>query len=379
MQLHKFSYKEYENNSRFWDLKEFRLNKINLIVGSNTSGKSRTLNVINALAKLLLSSKIQLNSGTYKGEFIDNDIKISYSVEFKNGVILSEILQENDEVRFKRDKKGLGEIYNSDLGVMMKFEVPHNQLVVSRRDRIQFPYLEKLFLWASNTRHFRFSKEKDKGTLSLIESNQAPKESYNLNESVMATDAFRRAKGKFRDTFVSKLIEDFNRIGYDISGIDVGVLHSIKVDSPLGHKLVGLRVNENDRKGVTDQHEMSDGMFRALSILIHYNFYILERKKLNILIDDIGEGLDFERSTKLIKLLIEKSIESPIQLIMTSNDQFIMNNTNLDYWQIISRKGPVVRMFNRFNSEKEFEDFKFTGLTNFDFYSMDIFKSESGK
>jgi AAA15 family ATPase/GTPase len=375
MKLQKFSYKEYETSPRYWELKEFQLNNINLIVGNNTSGKSRTLNVINGLARLLLSPKIQFNSGTYKGCFEEKDNQISYGVEFSNGNIIEEYMYQNKTPLFKRDKNGIGEILNVDIKQKMKFKIPINELVAYRRDDIQFPYLNSLYHWASNTRHFRFSREQDKQTLGLIDSNKTPTESFNLKESNQAIEVFRVAKGKYRDLYVKMLIGDFNKIGYDVSDIDVGIMHSIKVDAPMGNKVIGLRVNENDREGITDQNEMSDGMFRALSILIHYNYYILEKKNLTILIDDIGEGLDFERSSKLIQLLTEKSNNNNIQLIMSTNDKFVMNHTSLDYWQAISRKGGVVQMFNKFNSSKEFEDFRFTGLNNFDFFSTEFFKT----
>jgi phosphosulfolactate phosphohydrolase-like enzyme len=92
------------------------------------------------------------------------------------------------------------------------------------------------------------------------------------------------------------------------------------------------------------------------------------------LIDDIGEGLDFERASNLIKLLIKKAEDSSIQLIMSTNDKFIMNNTDLKYLQIISRAGEKVRFHNQKNSPQIFEDFKFTGLNNFDFFTSDFFK-----
>lgn len=375
MILTKFSYKEYENTSRYWELKEFQLNNINLIVGNNTSGKSRTLNVINGLARLLLSPKIQFNSGTYKGCFLKGKSEISYSVEFNDGNVIREQMYQDEKLLFSRDSDGVGEIYYSDIKNMIKFKIPKNELVAYRRDEIQFPYLEDLFIWASNTRHFRFSKEQEKLTLALIDSNKAPTESFNLKEGNQAIEIFRLAKGKYRENYVKLLVDDLNSIGYDVSDIDTGVLHSIKVDTPMGNKVIGLRVKENDREGITDQNEMSDGMFRALSILIHYNYYILEKKNLNILIDDIGEGLDFERSSKLIKLLIEKSNNNHIQLIMSTNDKFVMNHTSLEYWQAISRNGGVVQMFNKHNSAKEFEDFRFTGLNNFDFFSTDFYKT----
>ena len=64
---------------------------------------------------------------------------------------------------------------------------------------------------------------------------------------------------------------------------------------------------------------------------------------------------------------------------MSSNDKFVMNNTNLKYWQIVSRKSGNVKMFNYINSNEKFEDFKFSGLNNFDFFVTESFKTETDK
>ncbi len=375
MILKKLYYKEYEGTFQFWELQEFQLNNINLIVGNNASGKSRTLNVIYGLARMLLSPKILYNCGAYTAVFEKGDSEITYEIEFNQGIIILEKMVLDQRLLFSRNADGLGEILNSEIKQMVKFKVPKNEMLVYRRDEIQFPYLEDLFFWASNTRYFRFSKEQEKLTLSIVDSNKAPLESFNFTDGNQAIEVFRLANEKYGAKYVALLIADFNKIGYSVSSIDLGQLHSIKVSNPIGDRIYGLRVKENDRTGNTDQNEMSDGMFRVLSILIHYNYYVLEEKALNILIDDIGEGLDFERSGELIKILIEKSKHNQIQLIMSTNDKFVMNHTSLDYWQLISRVGGVVKMRNKHNSAKEFEEFRFVGLNNFDFFSTDFYKT----
>ncbi|XWN38113.1 MAG: ATP-binding protein [Balneola sp.] len=369
MVLKKISYKELESSKREWILEEFELTNVNLIVGANACGKSRTLNVIYGLAKIILSPKITYNSGEYSATFENDGIEYQYSISYKNNTIYREKFTRNGDILLRRKEDGLGKIYSEKLQTDIEFKIPKNELIISRIDEIQYPYLEVLHNWAQNTRHFRFSKEEEKYTLGLINSNKAPTNQFNQNISNQAIEIFRRGKGNFRERFVDQVIADFNKIGYDISNIDIGIIHSLKVDGGPNNKVVGLRVHENDRSTFTDQNEMSDGMFRALSIIIHYNYFMLQGDTLNVLVDDIGEGLDFERSSNLIRLLIEKSLTSGIQLIMSSNDMFVMNNTDLEFWQIISRQGNTVRIKNSRNSQDLFKDFKFTGLTNFDFFT----------
>jgi len=88
-----------------------------------------------------------------------------------------------------------------------------------------------------------------------------------------------------------------------------------------------------------------------------------------IVIDDIGEGLDYERSSSLIKILIEKAQTGLVQLIMTTNDEFIMNGVPLEYWSVIERKPGSAKLHNIFNSEDQFKQFQFIGLNNFDFFT----------
>jgi ABC-type lipoprotein export system ATPase subunit len=380
MLLKKFSYKEFEtNDDKKWILDQFDLNNINLFVGDNASGKSRTLKYIHQLSRILLSNRFSLISGYYDIELLDSFEKNLYKfkISFKDGAIESEELCVNERLLLNRSIDGKGEIYNDVIDTKIEFKLPPNELISTRRDELQYPFLEKLFNWASNVRHFRFSKEEEKNRLFLIDSNRTVTSGFNNNNIAnQAIEVFRQGRAKFKDEFVEKIIDDFNSIGYNITDINVGALHSIIIDSPIANKVVGLRVKESDRNAYTDQSEMSDGMFRALSLIIHYNFYQLTNNSLSVLVDDIGEGLDYNRSTKLIKLLIQKSLQSNIQIIMSSNDKFVLNNTDLKYWQIVDRKANIVNIYNYSNCKEKFENFKFLGLNNFDFYVSDFFNED---
>ena len=118
-------------------------------------------------------------------------------------------------------------------------------------------------------------------------------------------------------------------------------------------------------------------MFRALALVVHLNLCAFSKNKKLILVDDIGEGLDYERATAIIHLLISKAEENNIQLIMTSNDRFVMNEVPLKYWSILKRTGGVVKMYNMANSQQQFDKFKFLGLNNFDFFASNFFEPET--
>lgn len=93
-----------------------------------------------------------------------------------------------------------------------------------------------------------------------------------------------------------------------------------------------------------------------------------------MVIDDLGEGLDYERSTKITKLLFEKIKEARLQLIVTSNDRFLINAVDIKYLNLLERSAHVVTSYNYNNSKEKFEEFEFAGLNNFDFFAGKMYR-----
>jgi len=48
----------------------------------------------------------------------------------------------------------------------------------------------------------------------------------------------------------------------------------------------------------------------------------------------------------------------------------------LDEWVVLQRKGGNLLARNSTNSKREFDDFKFTGLSNFDFFASEFLLQE---
>jgi len=53
-----------------------------------------------------------------------------------------------------------------------------------------------------------------------------------------------------------------------------------------------------------------------------------------------------------------------------------MNKVPFKYWQLINRKGGECNVYNYKNSKEIFDEFKFTGLNNFDFLATDFINSK---
>ena len=366
MNLQKISYVEHSNTDKCWEFQPFEISKINLIVGKNASGKTRLLKSIHSLSKILISQKVPFSTSNYIANFnIDNET-YNYQIKIENRVVQCEELKINDKTYLKRNNDGTGEIWGIELNKFIKFKIPDNHIAISRRDEEQHPFLECLFNWAINIRLFKFTQDRDKTTLVVQNENfsEDPKDLFVLK-------IFQKGKTEFKSKFTSAILKNMNEIGYNLEYIKIDKMSDITLNSPYPTELSGLVVKEVDCPPKINQVIMSDGMFRALAIFIHFNYYKMKRISGAILIDDIGEGLDFERSSKLIKRLVKDAKSSNIQLIMSTNDKFVMNSIPLDYWQVLSRNGGSIKIFNKKNSNEKFEEFKFTGLNNFDFFSSD--------
>lgn len=368
MKLLKLSYSEYSDTDKQWIYNKFDINDVNLIVGKNASGKSRILASIRGLGQLFINPSIPFLTGEYIALFKDNNKTYEYKIKYEDNKIQYEHLTIDQDEYLSRDLDGIGYITGEESGSKIKFKIPKNQLAIVRRDEIQHPSLSNLYNWGISLRYFRFAKDQEKESLVAPNIN-IPSEQEN---TAVAISIFQKALKEYGDEFTESIIQNMNNIGYNLESIEINKMTDIKIISPFPTELSGIIIKEKDCLSKINQVQMSDGMFRALAILIHFNYYKLKQITGTILIDDIGEGLDFERSTKLIKILVNDAETSSIQLIMSTNDKFIMNSVSLEYWQVISRSGSEINIYNKINTREKFDDFQFTGLNNFDFFSSDF-------
>jgi hypothetical protein len=257
----------------------------------------------------------------------------------------------------------------------LEFKIPDKELAVFlKRDEIQHPYLENIYRWSKELSHYRFGSLLGKDHLVRREGILEPENVDSIDLSFKTSDEVIRifvlGKSKFGDRYTDAVIEDMELIGYDLEKIGLSPLKGMRDKTD---DIVGLMVKERGLNDITDQYEMSQGMFRAYSLLIQLNYSLLEGTSNLILIDDIGEGLDYERSKKLIEIIIKKASESPIQVIMTTNNRFVMNKIPLQHWCVIQRDKHKAIFYNYRNSAQTFDDFVYTGLNNFDFLETEFY------
>lgn len=380
MKLHSIQYTEYEEEAYSWNLKDLTLIDINLLVGKNSVGKSRVLRLISGLAGLIDGSKYpaQLETGHYLVTFTKapNNLVVSYELEIYKNKVKKEVLIVGDEEKLVRGDGGRGKIFFEKQNEKIDVQVPEIQLAVTaRRDNQQHSFFEDLYQWSSSSRYYEFASHKDHGAFAIIGKTVDLRKIDHAEIQNNIVLLFQFGKNKYSYDLTKPVLADLRKIGYDITEIGITSVKGLglQLDIATSDSLQCLYIKE---KGVDKrilQHEMSSGLFRALALLIRLHVNLLEKKPRCILVDDIGEGLDFERASKLISVIIEHTEGSHSQLIMTTNDRFVMNKVPLNYWCVVDRIGGNVKIFNPRNTPEVFKEFEEYGFNNFDFFAKEFF------
>jgi hypothetical protein len=373
MRLMSIKYSEFHGQESEWNLDTVTLGPVNLLVGRNSTGKTRLINVIASLGRLLADKqKGPIINGSFDIDFSDQEDMYHYTLKYDNRIVIQEEFSRGAINLLHRGDGGLGSIFMEEVKKHIRFRVAGEKLAtVAKRDSVQHPFLDKLEVWGNSVRHFEFGKGLGHSNLAVaIKGSVDPTDEADTTQIVRT---FNKGKETFGNEFVDAIKADMKILGYDVSDVGVQKPSSIvmlNAPAALGD-LYGISVKEQDLRSWTDQLSMSQGMFRACSMIIQLNYSILAKTAATILVDDIGEGLDYERSYSLVKLLRDKVLVSDMQLVMSTNDRFIMNAIPLDNWCVLQRIGHNVRAFNYANASAAFERFKKTGLSNFDLLTSD--------
>jgi AAA15 family ATPase/GTPase len=338
-------------------------NNINLIVGRNASGKTHFIQSLRWLSDLFEGDPIAggLDSIDFEAIFQNDGDEVIYNANFgRNKLTPVENLFINGESKLDRQK---GQMYYDQLGQFVNFQIDDNDLAIGRRDNIQQPFFEIFHIWGKNVSHYSFGENMGKLNFVRLEDDVSI-DKIHFKDSNNVRGLFHLGKRVVGVKFESIIINDMKRIDYKISSISSESVSNYPV----------LRVQESDLNFETNFEDMSQGMARAFSLIVQLNYSLMAKIPSCILIDDIGEGLDYDRSKKLIELIIEKAEGSDIQIFMTTNDRFVMNSVPLKYWSVIHREGNKSVFYNYQNSRQTFDDFAFTGFNNFDFFATEFYR-----
>ncbi len=344
MLLSSFSYKESK-----WELTNLTLASSScLIVGRNSTGKTRSIHALQNVVSFMQMKQFFLGVNSFSAEMVfadavDSHFKMNYSFAVKDGIIDKESLIVNDEVLIKRTSKTAR--YKSDV-----INPPTDKLIVQvRRDKNAYPEIEQLMIWAEGVNCVSCS---DINPYTIIGSSRfiSP---FSFSELVDALD--NDEKGR--------VLKNASKLDYNIISIS-----TLKANESV--KLVNVKeklVSEN----IFDM-QLSSGMLRTLYLLCYMEYIKKSSKASLLLIDDMSEGLDYSRSTRLGRMIFDDCSQNGLQVIASSNDAFLMDVVDISNWQILRRIGSKVTSINQYTNPDLFRKFKMTGLSNFDFFSSDF-------
>ena len=339
MILTEFSYRE----SSGWQLEKLTLHHQNLIVGMNSVGKSRTLEALGNVIRF-----IKNDSELAKKDFscvlrLSNSHQIEYAFELSDGLIKSESLLIDGQSKIVRNAS-TAEMYGESVNP------PANKLLIqARRDTMRYPEIEDIILWAEHTSLYVF------GNITASLKSLSP---YMLSTEPLLLEMYEQIKDQ-----QNVLIEYIKELGYQIDKIEV-------VENASGGKW--LLIYETGIEKPMEFYELSNGMFRVFSVLLYMIYSSTLKGARCLMIDDMGEGLDYRRSTKLGKIVFSYCKAKSIQLIVTSNDSFLLDTVDLDLWNILQRTGSVVTSLNSQTHQELFAKFARTGLSNYDILSSNF-------
>ncbi|MDZ7898883.1 MAG: ATP-binding protein [Arcicella sp.] len=348
MHLINFSYKDYN-----WAVSNLDLQIINLIVGKNGTGKTRTLYHIDLLVKMIAQKRDIVWGGQWIAEFkTHSDEVLKYELSTKaSGEVSLERLFRGGKILLERHLTGECEIFSETTRRIENFTPPTNELALySRRDIRAFAYIEKIIEWANSSFGFRFG-------------NISP--DHHEFDLLTAVQDIPYLFSELNANSKTKIVDEFNKIGFNISDIKsqnrasntILYVHERGIDKPIPHT------------------RLSQGMMRALSLMIFVEYLISRKNPATIIVDDLGEGLDYIRAKDLGQFIFNECKNNEVQLIATTNDSFLMDVIDIDCWNVLQRDGKLVSSINIANNPKLFEEFRYTGLSRFDFFSSDYIDS----
>ena len=333
MILKSFSYKQPG-----WELSGLSpLTPVTLLVARNATGKTRTVKALQKVTSFLQMKENGVNTfsaGMTFADKADDGWKMEYSFEVSEGIITKEELTVAGETLIKRNATAAE--YRRG-----RITPPSDKLVAqTRRDKELYPEIEQLMQWAEGAATVRCS-DITPFTAQILGKMSDMRAFSDLVDSLSPAEQ-------------KAVLEAAKSLGYNIADIET-------VELSQGMKLV--RLKEESVAGELVDRQLSGGMLRALYLLCFMSAVHRGKRPGMLVIDDLGEGLDYGRSVALGKIIFQDCESNGVQLIASSNDAFLMDVVDIANWQVLRRKNSRVTTINCTTNPQLFKDFRMTGLS----------------
>jgi hypothetical protein len=361
----------YDANSdsmHHWKLADLKFSKFTIIAGLNGTGKTRTCNVIRNTVKKIVEPMKTLFLGK-----TDLTFSISENESYK---LMISIEEDDDRKRSIKkeelyDVGGTGALFNRDNLLFNRrviydavskqhtnYSPPDDTLTFHvRRDKVSYPYIEEII---NQMRKFHFLDSEEPRSIAVggIYGGKLP---VQLPIEILPS-LTPLWFGNIADDKKSEILNDINSLGFPIKNIFV------KEIILGGQRIPMLYFEEEGVKGTYDFVQVSSGMKKIVFLIV---FLHLIEKGSCVLIDNVGDGLDYKRSINILPI-VEKIAEDK-QIIISTNNEILLNQTDIRNWNILFREGDIVKAFNYENSKEQLMNFANTGLSNYEYFQDKYF------
>jgi hypothetical protein len=159
-----------------------------------------------------------------------------------------------------------------------------------------------------------------------------------------------------------EIIDDINSLDFPIRNMFV---RPVIVE---GQRVPMLYFEEKGVRGTYNFPEASSGMVKVIFLIV---FLHLIEEGSCILIDNAGDGLDYKRSINILPI-VEKMAGNR-QIVISTNNEILLNQIDMRSWNILYRDGSTVRAYNYENSKEQLTRFAETGLSNYEYFQSEYF------
>jgi ABC-type Na+ transport system ATPase subunit NatA len=352
---------------RHWKLTGLRFYPFTVIAGLNGAGKTRTCNVIrNTILKIIQPSKpLQLGNTDLTIEVSENEsyrilINIEEDDVHKRAIKKEEVYVtskmggtlffDKETLLFNRER-----IFDTQLRDYISYSPPDDSLTFHvRRDKLSYPYLEEII---GEMKHFYFLDFEES---KMIFAGEILKQRLPINILPSYTPmVFEKMVNEDKK---KEIIEDINSLGFPIKDMFV---RPVILE---GQRVPMLYFEEKGVRGPYNFPEASSGMVKVIFLIV---FLHLIEEGSCILIDNAGDGLDYKRSINILPI-VEK-MAGDRQIIISTNNEILLNQTDMRSWNILYRDGSTVRAYNYENSKEQLTRFAETGLSNYEYFQGGYF------
>lgn len=339
----KFVEYQYQDSSGGpWFFSKVQLGKINLLVGTSASGKSRFLNTLFNLGRAAVQAVID-KTGHWIVKFeIDNKI---YKWQFdarknKEGKVYAN----QDILSFEKEDGSLEEIFNrtqqkliyrgqqyknirSDIAGISLFGSNSEDKELTKINKGFQTILRRDFFGDGLTKAFGFQSIPSKAQLKNMTLKKMFQEEYGVHLRMYIL--FHHFKSEFK-----KVVSDLQSVFPFIENVKVEILE----DAPI-KGVPALYIKEKGIKDWIMGADLSSGMQKVLLLLL--DIYLLPEGGI-FLIDEYENSLGINAINFFPDRLNEVNMKG--QFIITSHHPYIVNKLPIENWIVFKRSGNTVEV-----------------------------------